>query len=108
MVMTDVPTKLDYLINDADEHSTPRPKAYEDYIDPDKRDMAIRTVTPRRRTPPAALQRAAAALHVGKNFQVVGSNDTLDELGVKERRRKSERRRRGRAVDLVPARCSTG
>ena len=44
MAMTDVPTQLGYLINDADEHSTPRPKAYEDYIDPDKRDMAIRTV----------------------------------------------------------------
>jgi len=34
LAVIDVPTKLGYLINDADEHSTPRPKAYEDYIDP--------------------------------------------------------------------------
>ena len=35
---------LPYLINDADEHSTPSHGAYERYIDPDKRDMAIRFV----------------------------------------------------------------
>ncbi len=33
---------LPYLINDADEHSTPSFSAYERYIDPDKKDMAIR------------------------------------------------------------------
>src|SRR5262249_5951872 len=35
---------LPYLINDADEHSTPSNSAYERYIDPDKRDVAIRFV----------------------------------------------------------------
>jgi hypothetical protein len=30
-------TKLGYLINDADEHSTPPTSAYQQYIDPDKR-----------------------------------------------------------------------
>ena len=28
---------LPFLINDADEHSTPRGTAYEEYIDPDKK-----------------------------------------------------------------------
>jgi hypothetical protein len=35
---------LPYLINDADEHSTPSNSSYERYIDPDRRDMAIRYV----------------------------------------------------------------
>ena len=82
MAMTDVPTKLGYLINDADEHSTPRPKAYEDYIDPDKRDMAIRTVP----TPDGRRQQLfngrPQRFSMGSDFQVTFSGDTLDELGV--------------------------
>jgi len=45
--MTQQPTAdrtLPYLINDADEHSTPSHSAYERYIDPGQRDMAIRFV----------------------------------------------------------------
>ena len=34
MALIDTETSLSYLINDADEHSTPRPTAYEDYIEP--------------------------------------------------------------------------
>ena len=34
-------TKLGYLINDADEHSTPPTSAYQQYVDPDKRHLAI-------------------------------------------------------------------
>jgi predicted TIM-barrel fold metal-dependent hydrolase len=82
MAVIDVPTRLGYLINDADEHSTPRPKAYEDYIDPDKRDMAIRTV----RGPDGRSQQLfngrLPRFDMGKDFQVTFAADTLDELGV--------------------------
>jgi predicted TIM-barrel fold metal-dependent hydrolase len=82
MAVIDVPTKLDYLINDADEHSTPRPKAYEDYIDPDRRDMAIRTV----RGPDGRSQQLfngrPARFDMGRDFQVTFAADTLDELGI--------------------------
>jgi predicted TIM-barrel fold metal-dependent hydrolase len=74
---------LPYLINDADEHSTPNFSAYERYIDPDKKDMAIRiergdagraTVT----------YNGRPARFTFKNFQVVGSNEQLAEVGVKD------------------------
>lgn len=74
---------LPYLINDADEHSTPNLSAYERYIDPDKKDMAIRmergdagraTVT----------YNGRPARFTFKNFQVVGSNEQLAEVGVKD------------------------
>ena len=82
MVMTDVPTNLGYLINDADEHSTPRPKAYEDYIDPDKRDMAIRSVRLDDGRRVQLFNGRPQRFDMGKDFQVTFSNDTLDELGV--------------------------
>jgi predicted TIM-barrel fold metal-dependent hydrolase len=82
MAMTDVPTKLGYLINDADEHSTPRPKAYEDYIDPDKRDMAIRSVRLDDGRRVQLFNGRPQRFDMGKDFQVTFSNDTLDELGV--------------------------
>src|SRR5262245_14519292 len=82
MAVIDVPTQLGYLINDADEHSTPRPRAYEDYIDPDQRDMAIRTV----RGPDGRRQQLfngrPARFDMGESFQVTFASDTLDELGV--------------------------
>jgi predicted TIM-barrel fold metal-dependent hydrolase len=74
---------LPYLINDADEHSTPNFSAYERYIDPDKKSMAIRiergdagaaTVT----------YNGRPARFTFKNFQVVGSNEQLAEVGVKD------------------------
>ncbi len=75
--------ELRYRINDADEHSTPRPTAYMDYIDPDKRDMAIRTVTlPDGRRDQVFNGRRRRFTY--KNFQVVGSNELLAELGVKD------------------------
>ena len=40
----EVQAELGYLMTDADQHSTPAHDAYEKYIDPDKRHMAIRTV----------------------------------------------------------------
>jgi hypothetical protein len=37
-------TRLGYLINDADEHSTPPTTAYQQYVDPAKRHLAITEV----------------------------------------------------------------
>jgi predicted TIM-barrel fold metal-dependent hydrolase len=74
--------ELGYLILDADEHSTPRTTAYEDYIDPDKKDMAIRTVTlsdGRREQ----LFNGRSRRFTYKNFQVVGSEEVLADIGVK-------------------------
>ena len=74
---------LPYLINDADEHSTPSRGAYERYIDPDKRDMAIRVETdPEGRW--RMVFNGRPARFTFKNFQVVGSNEQLAEVGVKD------------------------
>src|ERR1700759_120107 len=82
-LVTDRETSLSYLVNDADEHSTPKPTAYEEYIDPDKRHMAIRNVTlPDGRKTQVFNGRPRRWTY--KNFQVVGSNETLAELGVKD------------------------
>jgi len=83
MALITAETSLSYLINDADEHSTPRTTAYEDYIDPDKKDMAIRTVTlPNGRRDQVFNGRPRRFTY--KNFQVVGSNEILEEMGVKD------------------------
>jgi predicted TIM-barrel fold metal-dependent hydrolase len=80
---TSAQTALSYLVNDADEHSTPRATAYEDYIDPDKKDMAVRTVTgPDGRR--AQVFNGRPRRFTYKNFQVVGSNEVLADLGVKD------------------------
>ena len=74
---------LPYLINDADEHSTPSPGAYEKYIDPDKKDMAIRIVK-RDDGRREMLYNGRPARFTFKNFQVVGSNEQLEEMGIKD------------------------
>ncbi len=75
--------ELPYLINDADEHSTPAANAYERYIDPDKKEMAIRVVknADGRRE---LIYNGRPARFTFKNFQVVGSNEQLEEVGVKD------------------------
>jgi predicted TIM-barrel fold metal-dependent hydrolase len=74
---------LPYLINDADEHSTPNFSAYERYIDPDKKDMAIRIERlDGGRT--SVTYNGRPARFTFKNFQVVGSNEQLAEVGVKD------------------------
>jgi predicted TIM-barrel fold metal-dependent hydrolase len=83
MALITTETSLSYLINDADEHSTPRTTAFEDYIDPDKKDMAIRTVTlPDGRRDQIFNGRPRRFTY--KNFQVVGSNEVLADIGVKD------------------------
>jgi predicted TIM-barrel fold metal-dependent hydrolase len=71
---------LSYLINDADEHSTPRPTAYEEYIDPDKKHMAIREVEIDGST--VEIYNGRLPQFTAENFQVVGSADILAEVGV--------------------------
>src|SRR6476646_2390290 len=75
---------LPYLINYADEHSTPAVGAYEKYIDPDKRDMAIRMSAGGGDDRRQLLYNGRPARFTFKNFQVVGSNELLDEIGVKD------------------------
>jgi predicted TIM-barrel fold metal-dependent hydrolase len=75
---------LPFLINDADEHSTPRMGAYEEYIDPDKKAMAIRLVGQDDGTS-TLLYNGRPPQFTFKNFQVVGSNDLLEEVGVSDR-----------------------
>ena len=75
---------LPYLINDADEHSTPALGAYEKYIDPDKTDMAIRMSPGGGRDRRQLLYNGRPARFTFKNFQVVGSNEQLEEVGVKD------------------------
>jgi predicted TIM-barrel fold metal-dependent hydrolase len=75
---------LPYLINDADEHSTPSSSAYERYIDPDKRDMAIRMSPGAGGDRRQLLYNGRPARFTFKNFQVVGSNELLEEIGVKD------------------------
>jgi predicted TIM-barrel fold metal-dependent hydrolase len=75
---------LPYLINDADEHSTPAMGAYEKYIDPDKKDMAIRMSPGGGDDRRQLLYNGRPARFTFKNFQVVGSNELLEEIGVKD------------------------
>jgi predicted TIM-barrel fold metal-dependent hydrolase len=72
---------LPYLINDADEHSTPKLDAYERYIDPDKRDMAIR-VDHKVKGIPVMSYNGRPARFTFENYQVVGSNEQLADVGV--------------------------
>ena len=74
---------LPYLINDADEHSTPALDAYERYIDPDKRDMAIK-VDRKVRGIPVMSYNGRPARFTFENYQVVGSNELLADLGVQD------------------------
>jgi predicted TIM-barrel fold metal-dependent hydrolase len=78
------PQTLPYLINDADEHSTPSFSAYERYIDPDKKDMAIRMSPGARGDFRQMLYNGRPARFTFTNFQVVGSNEQLAEVGVKD------------------------
>jgi len=70
-----------FMLTDADEHSTPRFGAHEEYIDPDKRHLAIKM----RRHDDGRLEITYAGRPARlrpKNFQVTFSNDLLEEVGV--------------------------
>src|SRR5262249_25117584 len=74
---------LGYTMHDADEHSTPAMGAYEKYIDPDKKHMAITYVTNEQGRREIS-DNGRRARFTFKNFKVVGSNEQLAELGVKD------------------------
>ncbi|HEY7105385.1 MAG TPA: amidohydrolase family protein [Acidimicrobiia bacterium] len=90
--LIDADTKLTYLINDADEHSTPPVSAFADYIDPANRDVAITEIHREHGkheylwggTPdPSPVKSNGSA-------QVVGSRDVQARIGVDERGRSEE------------------
>jgi predicted TIM-barrel fold metal-dependent hydrolase len=71
-----------FLLTDADEHSTPRFGAYTDYMDPDKKHLAITRV----RNQDGKIETLYAgkpARMRAKNFQVTFSDDKLSDLGVR-------------------------
>jgi predicted TIM-barrel fold metal-dependent hydrolase len=70
-----------FRLMDADEHSTPRFGVYAQYIDPDKRDLAI-TVTPGEGGYPNFFYAGKPARLRPKNYQVTFSDDQLADLGV--------------------------
>ena len=91
-VQTEPRSKLGYLVNDADEHSTPPVSAYLDYIDPDKRDMAvtgIRKEGGRYEVTWAGRSDRSPVKHYGQ-AQVLGSSEILKDLGIDSRGRSSE------------------
>jgi predicted TIM-barrel fold metal-dependent hydrolase len=71
-----------YLLTDADEHSTPRFGAYEEYMDPDKRHLAIKVTRGDDGRFEITYAGRPARLRA-KNFQVTFSDDQLSDVGVK-------------------------
>jgi predicted TIM-barrel fold metal-dependent hydrolase len=81
--------RLSYLVNDADEHSTPPVSLYQHYVDPDKRHLAITDIIRANgrhemiwgdKPDPSPVKSHGHA-------QVTGSGEILAELGVDERGR---------------------
>jgi predicted TIM-barrel fold metal-dependent hydrolase len=83
--MAETEAKLPYLIMDADEHSSLGvPDMYEEYIDPEFRDKAVRYVEQPdgTRVRMFAGRPARLAPKEGESFQVTFSDEQLKELGV--------------------------
>src|ERR1700693_3507863 len=84
--------KLDYLVNDADEHSTPPVSAYQEFVDPAKRHLAITDV--RRQNGRHEMiwgdKPDSSPVKSYGHAQVTGSAEILAELGVDERGRGAE------------------
>jgi predicted TIM-barrel fold metal-dependent hydrolase len=80
----DAPTAYPFKLTDADEHSTPRFGAHSEYMDPDKKDLAITTVRKDDGTFETlyAGRPARMKLKEGSQFQVTFSNEKLDDVGV--------------------------
>jgi predicted TIM-barrel fold metal-dependent hydrolase len=78
----ETPDAFPFLLTDADEHSTPRFGAHEQYMDPDKKDLAI-TVVRKDNGGFEMLYAGRPARMRAKNFQVTFSDDKLEDVGVK-------------------------
>ncbi|HEX5587160.1 MAG TPA: amidohydrolase family protein [Acidimicrobiia bacterium] len=77
------PEAFDFPLTDADEHSTPRFGAHAEYMDPDKKHLAITTT----RTEDGKYEtlyagRPARMKLRGSQFQVTFSDDKLEDVGV--------------------------
>src|SRR5262245_12487821 len=90
--LIDAEARLDYLINDADEHSTPPVSAYLDYTDPDKRDVAITVINRAKgaheylwggKPDPSPVKLRGAGQVVG-SAEVVQARAGLDVRGMRE------------------------
>ncbi|MGE0878435.1 MAG: amidohydrolase family protein [Acidimicrobiia bacterium] len=90
--LVDAENRLGYLVNDADEHSTPPVSAFLDYIDPDKRDVAITEINRDRgkheyiwggKPDPSPVKSLG-------NEQVIGSMDVQARVGLDQRGRSEE------------------
>jgi predicted TIM-barrel fold metal-dependent hydrolase len=85
-------SKLSYLVNDADEHSTPPVAAYMQYVDPDKRHLAVTEISRDHGKhemiwgdePDPSPVRSLG------HSQVIGTNEILANLGVDDRGRGNE------------------
>jgi predicted TIM-barrel fold metal-dependent hydrolase len=78
------PEPFDFPITDADEHSTPRFGSHEQYMDPDKRHLAITTVRNEDGHLEYLYAGQPAKMRVrGSQFQVTFSDDKLSDVGVK-------------------------
>jgi predicted TIM-barrel fold metal-dependent hydrolase len=85
-------TQLGYLVNDADQHSTPPVSAYVDYVDPAKRHLAITEIN-RENGKHEYIWGNKPDPSPVKSYgheQVVGSGEVLSSFGVDERGRSDE------------------
>jgi predicted TIM-barrel fold metal-dependent hydrolase len=88
MTVTDPTTEpaeeatLPYRLTDADEHSTPRRGAHMEYMDPDKKHLAITYGSIDEKGRPQVLYAGKPARLQAKNFQVTFSDDKLEDVGV--------------------------
>jgi len=73
---------LPFALTDADEHSTPLRGAHLEYIDPDKRHLAITYGSVDEKGRPQVLYAGRPARLQAQNFQVTFSDDKLEDVGV--------------------------
>ncbi len=81
MTTTATSRTLDFLVNDADQHSEPPISAFADYIDPSKRDLAIRMGTDASGAPVTLYAGRAPRLQP-KSKQVTFTDDQMTGVGV--------------------------
>jgi predicted TIM-barrel fold metal-dependent hydrolase len=70
------------MLTDADEHSTPRRGAHAEYMDPDKKHLAITYGAIDDKGRPEVLYAGRPARLKAKNFQVTFSDEKLEDVGV--------------------------
>ena len=94
--------KLPFAITDADQHSTPRRGAHLEYMDPDKKHLAITYDGVDEKGRPQVLYAGKPARLRAKNFQVTFSNDKLEDVGVSDAGRSKDDAAEMGALGAVP------